>query len=105
MCVVLISTAVQGIWAASPFTLSLPPTLLPALPLQSEASEFVASCDRDHIVSWLLQLNHDLHFSLDVFFRATSLLDSFLSVVKVHEHTHMASSAMSTAVHLPLHTP
>ena len=52
-------------------------------PPQSEGGEFVCSVSRDSAAGWLLTLTHDLHFSLDVFFRATALLDAFLSTVKV----------------------
>ncbi|XP_064405622.1 cyclin-I-like [Halichondria panicea] len=46
-------------------------------------SEFVNSYDRDEMVRWLCLLTHDLHYRLEVFFRATNLLDTFLSLVKV----------------------
>ena len=35
------------------------------------------------MVRWLCLLTHDLHYCLEVFFRATNLLDTFLSLVKV----------------------
>ncbi len=35
------------------------------------------------MVRWLCVLTHDFHYCLEVFFRATSILDSFLSVMKV----------------------
>lgn len=35
------------------------------------------------MVKWLCLLNHDLHYRLEVFFRATNILDQFLSVMKV----------------------
>ena len=50
---------------------------------QESDSEFVNSYDRDEMVRWLCLLTHDLHYRLEVFFRATNLLDTFLSLVKV----------------------
>lgn len=49
----------------------------------SDQSEFVNCHDRNRMVKWLCLLNHDLHYRLEVFFRATNLLDQFLSVMKV----------------------
>ena len=49
----------------------------------SDQSEFVNCHDRNRMVKWLCLLNHDLHYRLEVFFRATNLLDQFLSVMRV----------------------
>ena len=49
----------------------------------SDQSEFVSCHDRNRMVKWLCLLNHDLHYRLEVFFRATNLLDQFLSVMRV----------------------
>ena len=35
------------------------------------------------MVRWLCVLTHDFHYQFEVFFRATSILDSVLSVAKV----------------------
>lgn len=48
-----------------------------------EGGDFVTSHGRDEMVQWLRLLTHDLHFCREVFFRSTSLLDSFLSLLKV----------------------
>ena len=50
---------------------------------QEGHSEFVGSEERDEMVQWLCLLTEDLHYRLEVFFRATSLLDAFLSLMKV----------------------
>lgn len=53
-------------------------------PVQMEkSSEFVNCYDRDRMVRWLCILTHDFHYRLEVFFRATAILDSFLSVMRV----------------------
>ena len=49
----------------------------------SDQSEFISCHDRNRMVKWLCLLNHDLHYQLEVFFRATNILDQFLSVMKV----------------------
>ena len=50
---------------------------------QEGHSEFVGSEERDEMVQWLCLLTEDLHYCLEVFFRATSLLAAFLSLMKV----------------------
>lgn len=57
--------------------------IMPHSCTQEGHSEFVGSEDRDEMVQWLCLLTDDLHYRLEVFFRATSLLDSFLSLMKV----------------------
>lgn len=48
-------------------------------------SEFVTCHDRDRMVRWLCILTHDFHYCLEVFFRAASILDTFLSTMKVSQ--------------------
>ena len=50
---------------------------------QNVSAEFVGCYDRDDMARWLSRLTHDHHFRLEVCFRAVSLLDSFLSIMKV----------------------
>lgn len=54
------------------------------VPTQDGQSEFASSKDRDEMVQWLCLLTDDLHYRLEVFFRATALLDAFLSLMKVN---------------------
>ena len=54
------------------------------VPTQDGQSEFAGSNDRDEMVQWLCLLTDDLHYRLEVFFRATALLDTFLSLMKVN---------------------
>jgi len=54
------------------------------VPTQDGQSEFAGSKDRDEMVQWLCLLTDDLHYRLEVFFRATALLDAFLSLMKVN---------------------
>ena len=51
--------------------------------MQGGGGDFVSSYERDQMVQWLRLLTHDFHFCLEVFFRASNLLDTFLSLLKV----------------------
>ena len=50
------------------------------LSIQAErGSEFAAACDRDRMAQWLSMLTRELQYKQEVYYRATSLLDAFLS--------------------------
>ena len=45
-------------------------------------SEFASACDRDRMAQWLSMLTRELQYKQEVYYRATSLLDAFLSSKK-----------------------
>lgn len=64
--------------------------------------QFVNCYDRDRMVKWLCVLSHDFHYCLEVFFRATAILDSFLSVMRVSEGRTLHTASSNSLVITPI---